>query len=137
MRLLAAMCVGVILGVLLVPRLSSSHWQPGRHNAIHAIQLSFGPDWRDAVNVSHCEAGAYHWQRTGRPQDSGNGQYLGLFQMGRWARATFGHGPGVWAQAKAAAANFRSNGRSWRGQWECQPWWNPMPLWLLHRLGFR
>jgi hypothetical protein len=134
--IMVPLMIAVMVALVWAAR-ADAHWQPGRHNTIHAIQLNFGSHWRDAVDVSHCEAGAFQWQVRGRPWTSANGQYKGLFQMGDWARDKFGHGPGPWAQAKAAAKNFRSNGSRWGGQWGCSPYTNPMPSWLLHRLGFR
>ena len=50
-----------------------------------------------------------------------NGQYRGLFQMGRWERRTFGHGSTARAQARAAHRYFVKSGRDW-SPWECKPW---------------
>jgi hypothetical protein len=45
-----------------------------------------------------------------------NGQYLGLFQMGDWARSTYGHGYSAMAQARSAHRYYMDSG--WTG-WEC------------------
>jgi len=51
-----------------------------------------------------------------------NGNYMGLFQMGPWARKTFGHGPDADSQAEAAHRYFQTAGWSpWshsQGCWE-------------------
>lgn len=49
-----------------------------------------------------------------------NGQYRGLFQMGSWERARFGHGRSAREQARAAYRYFVATGRDW-SPWECQP----------------
>lgn len=66
----------------------------------------------EALRVSWCESRWRVWAR--------NGQYLGLFQMGRVERAQYGHGPGAWAQARAAFRYFTATGRTWR-PWSCRP----------------
>ena len=46
-----------------------------------------------------------------------NGQYLGLFQMGSWARSRYGHGETARAQARAAFRYWRESG--WSGWSSC------------------
>ena len=66
----------------------------------------------EAFDVIACgTGGAYN-------TNARNGQYLGLFQMGAWARARFGHGQTARAQARAAYRYWRVSG--WSG-WECKP----------------
>jgi hypothetical protein len=65
----------------------------------------------DALAVSWCESKWYIWAQ--------NGQYKGLFQMGDWERRTFGHGPGAWAQTRAAYKYFVQSGRDW-SPWACK-----------------
>jgi hypothetical protein len=65
---------------------------------------------RAALNVAWCESTLRPWAR--------NGQYRGVFQMGRYERARFGHGRSVWAQARAAKRYYRIAG--WR-PWQCRP----------------
>ena len=78
-----------------------------------AIERHFGGRYTwQAIKVSFCESG---WRTTAR-----NGQYLGLFQMGRWARGRYGHGTTADIQAKAASALFRASGKDW-SPWECKP----------------
>lgn len=72
----------------------------------------FGPYCQQALRVSWCESKWYVW--------AGNGQYLGIFQMGAWERRTFGHGPGAWAQARAAWKYFVASGKDW-SPWSCKP----------------
>jgi hypothetical protein len=67
---------------------------------------------RDALAVAQCESR----YRT----DAQNGQYLGLFQMGGWARATYGHGASALVQARAAYRLFVDTGRTWH-PWSCKP----------------
>lgn len=72
----------------------------------------FGPYCQQALRVSWCES---RWQTTAR-----NGQYLGLFQMGDYARARYGHGSDPWTQAEAAFRYFADSGFRW-GPWSCRP----------------
>jgi hypothetical protein len=71
----------------------------------------FGSRCEEALAVSWCESKWYVW--------AGNGQYLGLFQMGSWERRTYGHGSGAWAQARAALRYFNASGRDW-SPWACK-----------------
>ena len=72
----------------------------------------FGPHCQEALAVSWCESHWYIWAQ--------NGQYLGLFQMGSYARARYGHGSGAWKQAKSAYRYFVDSGRDW-SPWSCKP----------------
>jgi len=63
-----------------------------------------------ALHVAWCESSLRPYAR--------NGQYRGIMQMGSSERARFGHGPGTWAQARAAYRYFLIAG--WR-PWECRP----------------
>jgi hypothetical protein len=47
-----------------------------------------------------------------------NGQYLGLFQMGSYARARYGHATNAWGQARAAHRYWLAAGWS---PWTCRP----------------
>lgn len=66
-----------------------------------------------ALQVVRCES---NYRTTAQ-----NGQYLGLFQMGSYARSLFGHGATPLAQAKAAYRYFVLSGRDW-SPWSCKPW---------------
>lgn len=74
----------------------------------------FGPKYcTQALEVSRCESGHSIWAR--------NGQYLGLFQMGSYARSRFGHSSNAWGQARSAYRYFVESGRDW-SPWSCKPW---------------
>lgn len=79
-----------------------------------AIRHFWGPDFRErqAIRVAYCES----TYRT----TAANGQYRGIFQMGSYERATFGHGSTAWAQAKAAHRYFVVSGKDW-SPWACKP----------------
>lgn len=72
----------------------------------------FGPYCQEALRVSWCESRWYIWAQ--------NGQYLGLFQMGTYARSKYGHGSGAWKQTRAAFRYFVDSGKDW-SPWSCQP----------------
>jgi hypothetical protein len=78
-----------------------------------AICASFGSYCSQAIRVASCESHLSIWAR--------NGQYLGLFQMGAYARARYGHSWNAWGQARAAYRYFRDAGYSW-APWSCKPW---------------
>lgn len=68
----------------------------------------FGSECQKALSVARCESGF--------STAAVNGQYLGIFQMGSYARARYGHGSDAWTQVRAAYAYFRDAG--W-APWEC------------------
>jgi hypothetical protein len=72
-----------------------------------------------ALRVAGCESAGDPTGHVLRPF-ARNGQFLGLFQLGSWARSRYLHGPwfGAYANARAALALYRDNG-GWRGQWSC------------------
>lgn len=78
------------------------------------ICLVFKSRCGEALRVSHCESRF--------DTNAENGQYLGLFQMGRHERATYGHGSTPRAQALAAHRYFVASGSDW-SPWTCKPWW--------------
>lgn len=78
-----------------------------------AIRYVFGRYADQALAVSWCES-----HRTTYAE---NGQYLGLFQMGSYARSTYGHGSSALDQARAAYRYFVASGRDW-SPWSCKPW---------------
>lgn len=79
-----------------------------------AICAVFGAYCSQALAVSYCETGGTYdiYAR--------NGQYLGLFQMGDYARGTYGHSYTAYGQALAAYRYFIASGRGW-APWECKP----------------
>ena len=64
-----------------------------------------------ALRVGYCESGL---RTTAR-----NGQYLGIFQMGRAERRRYGHGSTARIQARAAYRYFVASGRDW-SPWSCR-----------------
>jgi hypothetical protein len=77
-----------------------------------AIRIVFGPYAQQALRVAWCESRWY----TGAQ----NGQYLGLFQMGSYARGRYGHAHDALGQAQAAYRYFVDSGRDW-SPWSCKP----------------
>lgn len=65
----------------------------------------------DAIKVAWCESRLNTY--------ASNGQFKGAFQMGRRERATYGHGAGMWRQARAARRYFIASGRDW-SPWTCR-----------------
>lgn len=88
----------------------------------HAIQMHFSPYGdhvvREALNVAWCES-------THNPNLT-NGQYLGLFQMGKYHYWRFEGNPwnDPYVNARAAGGLYAEQG--WR-PWECKPWTKPYP----------
>lgn len=77
-----------------------------------AICTVFESHCREAISVAWCESRL--------DPNARNGQYLGLFQMGSYARTLFGHGPTPHDQAEAAHAYFVRSGKDW-SPWSCKP----------------
>ena len=77
-----------------------------------AICTTFRGYCSQALRVAWCESRYNVYAR--------NGQYLGLFQMGSYARGRYGHSWSAWGQARAAYRYFRDSGYSW-GPWACKP----------------
>ncbi len=77
------------------------------------IRAVFGQYGSQAVAVARCESRLSTWAQ--------NGQYLGLFQFGSYARAKYGFGWDAWTQSRAAYAYFRASGYRW-GPWSCKPY---------------
>ena len=106
MKVLATLTASVSLLAATPPKAQAS---PSVGSIICQV---FGPYCSQALRVARCESGLQTWAR--------NGQYLGLFQMGSYARARYGHGPDAWTQARAAYRYFRDAGYSW-SPWTCRP----------------
>lgn len=83
--------------------------------ALRAVCFYFGKHCSDAMRVTKCETGGTYsvWAH--------NGQYHGIFQMGKHERATYGDSNDVWGQAKAAHAYFIASGSDW-SPWSCKPY---------------
>ena len=78
-----------------------------------AICQVFGSYCSQALAVARCESGFSIYAT--------NGQYLGLFQMGSYARSRYGHSYTAHGQARSAYAYFVDSGRDW-SPWQCRPW---------------
>lgn len=109
---LVLVVVAIVVVLMLAVRASAESIAAKQARARPIICRVFGPYCREALAVSWCESRWYVWAT--------NGQYRGLFQMGSWERRTFGHGPGAWAQARAARRYFVASGRDW-SPWSCRP----------------
>jgi hypothetical protein len=102
---------------------AEAHYQPGVHNTRHAVNLAFC-----GKSNSYCGASSEAWSvarcETGGTMSvwANNGQYLGLFQMGSYARAAYGHSANPWGQARAAHRYYVASGRDW-SPWDprCRP----------------
>ena len=81
-------------------------------NPTEAILHVFGRYGDEALRVASCESG--------RGVNAQNGQYLGMFQMGSYARARYGHSYTALGQARSAYAYFVASGRDW-SPWSCKP----------------
>ena len=107
--------VGILLAFVLfaAPATASPDGRIARQQAAAKVAIckTFGEYCQEALNVSWCESKWYVWAQ--------NGQYLGIFQMGSSERAKYGHGPGAWAQARAARRYFIASGRDW-SPWSCR-----------------
>lgn len=79
-----------------------------------AICHVFGNYCSEALAVARCESGHSYSVR------AQNGQYLGMFQMGSYARSKYGHGYTPLEQARAAYAYFADAGYDW-SPWSCKP----------------
>lgn len=85
-----------------------------RAAAWRAVRVTFGRYAGEALRVVRCETCG-----TFSPL-AANGQYLGMFQMGDYARGKYGHGSTALAQARAAYRYFVATGRGW-SPWSCKP----------------
>lgn len=77
-----------------------------------AIRRVFGAYASQALTVAWCESRFDVYAR--------NGQYLGLFQMGDYARGRYGHSWTALGQSRSAFAYFMDAGADW-SPWECKP----------------
>lgn len=118
-RTLLVLALGVLLGTLLVPRVSSSHWKPNTvHNREHAVVAGFCGTTKpcalgyQALRIAKCESG---WSLTPRAQ---NGRYVGVFQVSdHWRRTVPGFRMNAWAQSRHAYRVYRLTG-GW-SHWSC------------------
>ncbi len=65
----------------------------------------------EALNVSYCESRFSIYAK--------GGDNWGLFQLGGWARARYGHGWTAMTQARAAYRYYLDSGKDW-SPWTCR-----------------
>ena len=110
-----AILAALLAAILIFPATTSAGRVENEQRKAKAIICAvFGPYCAQALAVSWCESKWYRWAGYGKHQ------YLGLFQMGSSERARYGHGPGAWAQSRAAWRYFVASGRDW-SPWSCKP----------------
>ena len=80
----------------------------------------FGPYAWQAKRVAACESGDRDGDLSPHVVRATNGQYLGMFQMGSFARSTYGHSSHVLGQVRAAHRYFVDSGKDW-SPWSCKP----------------
>lgn len=114
--LLAGLVCG-IAGALILAGQTWAHNVPNsEHNRRHAIVHAFCHSLRpcplgdQALRVAYCESGPSLWPY------ARNGQYLGMFQMGDYARSAYGFSWSPWAQARGAYRYWLDAGWS---PWSC------------------
>jgi hypothetical protein len=88
---------------------------PRPSSPTEAICRVFGEYCSQAIAVARCETGGTF------SVHATNGQYLGLFQMGDYARSAYGHASDAWGQAVAAYRYFKASGSDW-SPWQCRPY---------------
>jgi hypothetical protein len=98
--------------IAVTPAVSSpSNYQQAKK----AIYEVFGPYAVQAIRVAGCETGGTY------NLNAQNGQYLGIFQMGDYARSRYGHSSTSYLiQAVDAYEYFVASGRNW-SPWSCKP----------------
>jgi len=112
MRYATAILLAALAFATQAASASPDSYRPYQIRARTAICKTFGGYCQEALSVSWCES---RWTVTAH-----NGQYLGLFQMGSYARSKYGHSNGAWGQSRAARRYFIDSGRDW-SPWSCKP----------------
>lgn len=125
----------LVLLILLITSDAKAHYQPGTHNAVHAIQLAFcGKANREcfvgnqAITVAKCES-SYYWSQgiphlAVGPKDEHGIPRKGMFQFGSSERKEFGYGPDPWSQAWATRRMYRQSISDYGDGWHrfaCKP----------------
>ena len=96
-------------------------WERVNTDPDAAIDYVFGPTYAwQAKRVAGCESGDTDGDLSPHVVRATNGQYLGMFQMGSFARSTYGHSSAVLGQVRAAHRYFVASGRDW-SPWSCTP----------------
>lgn len=129
--LVIVIAIALLILIMVTAEEAKAHYQPGTHNAVHAIQQAWCGKanrvcWQgnEAIEVAKCESASYWkrgipWMAVGPNDEYGNPR-LSMFQMGTRERRLYGHGPDPWSQAFAAHRYYILSGRDW-SPWECQP----------------
>jgi hypothetical protein len=79
------------------------------------IQHVWGRFATIGLRIAYCETG-YRLNAS----DYADHTHIGMFQMGKGERRKYGHGPGSWAQARAAFAYFKDSGTGpWNASKHC------------------
>lgn len=109
--LLFAIVVGTI-GTLILFVQNARARPPVPPDVFRAVRAEWKtrPERVKTFDVISCETGGTY------STTAHNGQFLGLFQMGSWARRRYGHGSTARQQARAAHRYFMDSG--WSG-WTC------------------
>ena len=100
--------LALLAAITLAPSASARPAIPGPVFKAIRTYWPTRPERVEAFDVAWCESRFSPYAQ--------NGQYLGLFQMGEFARLSFGHGWTALAQARAAYRYYRVAGWS---PWEC------------------
>jgi hypothetical protein len=108
--LFVALCLFTV-GMLILLTQDASSRPPVPPTLFKAVRA----EWR--TKAERIQAFDIAWCESRYSVRARNGQYLGLWQLGSWARARYGHGTTVRAQAHAAHALYHDYG--WR-QWQCR-----------------
>lgn len=113
-RSLAVVLLATLVATMAVTQARAAAASP-RSRAVAAIRQVFGFYADQAIRVVACETGGTFSVRA-----SNHGVYLGLFQFGPYARATFGFDWTALGQTRAAWRYFKASHYRWTA-WECQP----------------
>lgn len=113
MRSLLLVMATFVAGMMLaLPANAGNSKADYRTTNAKIIRYVFQQYGDQAVRVARCESGLSVYAH--------NGQYLGLFQMGSFARAKYGHSNNPWQQSLAAYRYFMDAGHNW-SPWSCKP----------------
>jgi hypothetical protein len=127
-RCLAATILALIVGLLITPREAAASPAFCRTPATHTPYQAIACVWPErsrakARSVAECESTASAPTRIARARGLGrwaaNGQYVGVFQMGRRERQAHGwyvRGASAYTQVRSALSLYRDRGWS---PWSC------------------
>jgi hypothetical protein len=113
-RLLACALALAVIAIIVIETARGALRRPPHYREISAIRKVFGRYADQAIRVVACETGGTF------SVYARSGDYLGLFQMGSYARARYGHTWTALGQARAAFRYFAESGYRWTA-WSCKP----------------